>query len=142
MVTVDELVRWPTKISCFKAGSCHLMTDASLEELHALALRIGLRREWFQPGLPPFFDTAHYDLTPGRRAAALAVGAVFIPAREQVRLRKMRQARVRQCQILIKLFYNDFVVYRSRGELPADAVIMTGLWEAAGVDAQGGVRSL
>lgn len=50
---------------------CHMWADTP-EELHALAARIGLRRSWFQEHsrLP------HYDLTPGRRRAALAAGAI------------------------------------------------------------------
>jgi len=81
-VYVDEIMRWPTKIRCFRNGSCHLTAD-TLEELHALARRIGLRREWFQSkGLVP-----HYDLTPGRREAALRAGAEFVPAKEQARRR-------------------------------------------------------
>jgi hypothetical protein len=44
----------------------------SLEELHAMATSIGMRREWFQdrPDLP------HYDLVPARRARAVALGAI------------------------------------------------------------------
>lgn len=50
--------------------SCHMYAD-SLEELHAMADAIGLKRAWFQDkaGFP------HYDLTPRRRAAAVAKGA-------------------------------------------------------------------
>jgi len=80
-VFVDEVRRWPTGIACFAQGSAHLTAD-ELEELHALAARIGLRRSWFQSGRVP-----HYDLTPGRRERALAAGAVFVPAKEQARLR-------------------------------------------------------
>jgi len=81
-VRVDELKRWPTKIRCFVAGSAHLTAD-TLEELHAFAARIGLRREWFQdhPIAP------HYDLSIKRHAAALAAGAEFVPARAQARAR-------------------------------------------------------
>lgn len=77
-VRVDELKVWPTKIACFKRGSAHLTAD-TLEELHAFALTIGLKRAWFQdhPIAP------HYDLAPSRHAAALAAGAVFVSAREQ-----------------------------------------------------------
>ena len=81
-VYVDELRVWPTKIGCFKGGSAHLTAD-TLEELHAFAARIGLKRAWFQDkGLVP-----HYDLAPSRHEAALAAGAVFVPAREQAEKR-------------------------------------------------------
>ena len=80
-VYVDEIQTWPTTIRCFRAGSCHLMAD-DLDELHAFAARLGMRREWFQPASSP-----HYDLTPKRRAKALELGAVFVPAREQARRR-------------------------------------------------------
>lgn len=83
MVYVDEFrIYGLTKIRCFKAGSCHLSADTE-EEIHALAAKIGLRREWFQPHrLVP-----HYDLTESKRTLALAAGAVFVPAKEQVRRR-------------------------------------------------------
>lgn len=77
-VYVDELRRYPRGPRCFRDGACHMMAD-TLEELHAMAARIGLRRAWFQPRSSP-----HYDLTPAKREAALAAGAVFKPAREQV----------------------------------------------------------
>lgn len=77
-VYVDEFRRWaPTKIRCFQAGSSHLTAD-TVEELHAFAGRLGLRRVWFQNGRVP-----HYDLTMRKRERALELGAVFIPARDQ-----------------------------------------------------------
>jgi hypothetical protein len=83
-IMVDELQRWPTNIRCFKAGSCHLTTDGTLDELHEFAARLGMKREWYQEHrIAP-----HYDLTAGRRAKALAMGAVFVPMREQVRRRR------------------------------------------------------
>jgi len=81
MVYVDELQWWPTPIRCFQAGSCHLTAD-DIDELHAFARRLGLKRAWFQPRSSP-----HYDLTPKRRERALELGAVFVPAREQARKR-------------------------------------------------------
>lgn len=77
-VMVDEVRQWPTKIRCFKAGSCHMTAD-TLEELHAMASKLGLKREWFQG----HSSTPHYDLTPTKREKALLLGAVFVPAREQ-----------------------------------------------------------
>lgn len=46
-VYVDDLARYPTKIPCFRLGSCHMMAD-TLDELHAMAVKIGLKRAWFQ----------------------------------------------------------------------------------------------
>lgn len=82
-VYVDELRVWPhAKHRCFRAGSAHLTAD-SLEELHAFAKSLGLRRAWFQEHrLAP-----HYDLSPKRHIAALNRGAMFVPAKEQVRRR-------------------------------------------------------
>lgn len=50
---------------------CHLVAD-SLEELHAFAARLGLKRAWFQ-GRASY---PHYDVTVAVRARALALGAL------------------------------------------------------------------
>jgi hypothetical protein len=52
----------------------------TLEELHALAAAIGMKRAWFQvhARLP------HYDLTPRRRLLALKAGAVQASAQHMV----------------------------------------------------------
>lgn len=55
------------------SGGAHMLAS-DLDELHAMAGRIGLRRSWFQ-GDKTF---AHYDLTASKRALALAAGAVAI----------------------------------------------------------------
>lgn len=55
------------------ANGAHML-GTDLPELHAFAHRLGLRRSWFQ-GQTSF---AHYDLTPGKRAAALAAGAIEV----------------------------------------------------------------
>lgn len=49
---------------------CHLVAD-SLDELHAFAAKLGLRRTWFQSSGYP-----HYDVTVPMRARALKLGAV------------------------------------------------------------------
>ncbi len=65
---------------------CHLFADdADCEELHAFARRIGLRREWFQGN--------HYDLTPGRRAAAVRAGAKELARAEAVAIWRAQRAR-------------------------------------------------
>ncbi len=67
--------------------SCHLIGD-SLEELHAFAQRIGMRREWFQPKSSP-----HYDLTASRRQRAVECGAIPLSRGDFVG--KLRELRVR-----------------------------------------------
>jgi hypothetical protein len=62
---------------------CHMMAD-TIEELHAFAKRIGMRRDWFQGD--------HYDLTPSRRAQALACGAIPVTARDLVKVRQRLRA--------------------------------------------------
>jgi hypothetical protein len=79
-VYVDELKTYDHGPTCFREGACHMTAD-TLEALHAMARRLGLKEEWFQSKsrLP------HYDLTTGKREAALKAGAVFKPAKEQMR---------------------------------------------------------
>ena len=77
-VYVDELRRTaPTRRWPYKA-SCHLVADTT-DELHEFALRLGMKRAWFQDGRYP-----HYDLTAGRRSKARRMGAEVTAAREWV----------------------------------------------------------
>lgn len=71
MVYVDPLVAYGWKLRGRVTLSCHMFTDGDLSELHNLAQKIGLKREWFQDKRLP-----HYDLTPSRRVLALRNGAV------------------------------------------------------------------
>lgn len=60
----------------------HLISDQSINELHAFAQDIGLRCEWFQDKVIP-----HYDLTSKRmRSKAQAAGARLVTVRHMVRL--------------------------------------------------------
>lgn len=71
-VYVDDLMACIPSANWRWNESCHLVAD-NLDELHAFAAEIGLRRAWFQQsrkGLP------HYDLTPNRRIAAVRAGAI------------------------------------------------------------------
>lgn len=88
-VYVDEIRKWPHAKPPFDNGSCHLTAD-SLDELHAFAASIGMRRIWFQDH--PI--AAHYDLTPARRMVAVAKGALFVPARHQSQMRRRKKENV------------------------------------------------
>lgn len=66
----------------------HLAAD-SIDELHAFAAKIGLRREWFQEKGP----LSHYDCTvQWRKDRAIAQGATAIPVKEMpAKVRAMNQ---------------------------------------------------
>jgi hypothetical protein len=59
----------------------HMWTDGNIEDLHQMAKRLGLKREYFQdkPGFP------HYDIIPIKRKLALKLGAQFTPLKEWFR---------------------------------------------------------
>ena len=69
---------------------CHMMAD-TVEELHVMADRIGMKREWFQPVSRP-----HYDVSISKRQKAISFGAKELTQRELARhmyaLRKQREA--------------------------------------------------
>jgi Protein of unknown function (DUF4031) len=73
---------------------CHLTADTQ-EELHAFAAQLGLKQSYFQPGTPlggkpsPFW---HYDLTAGKRAQAVNLGAVQVGYRDMPALMRAREA--------------------------------------------------
>lgn len=72
-------------------GGGHLQAD-DVDELHAFAARLGLKRSWFQsrPGRP---EMDHYDCTKSKRALALKLGAVDEDAHTSARRTIARQRR-------------------------------------------------
>jgi hypothetical protein len=58
---------------------CHMAADTP-EELHAMAARLGLKRQWFQgrSSIP------HYDVCWNKRQTAIAFGAIAVDPREIV----------------------------------------------------------
>ncbi len=59
--------RWKGKLWC------HITADSAVE-LHDFAKRLGLRRDWFQDGRLPHYDTVFHD-------KALRLGAVLVDSR-------------------------------------------------------------
>jgi hypothetical protein len=64
---------------------CHLVSDASLAELHEFAARLDIPRHGFQGD--------HYDVPEEHRANLVAAGAVEVDSRELVR--RLRAAGLR-----------------------------------------------
>jgi hypothetical protein len=60
----------------------HLGTDGSEEDLIVFARGLGLNPEWIQKTGTPY---VHFDITAGKRAAALIAGAVSVSAKDFVR---------------------------------------------------------
>lgn len=56
---------------------CHLVSDESLDELHAFADAVGIPRRGFQGD--------HYDVPEEHRAELIAAGATAVESRELVR---------------------------------------------------------
>jgi len=64
----------------------HIISDASLEELHVFARKIGLKRQWFQNHRHP-----HYDTTTKRKSRlAVENGAVVCSTRELVSIIRLK----------------------------------------------------
>lgn len=57
---------------------CHMQAD-TLEELHAMADRIGVARKWFQ--CPPKASHPHYDICMSKKRLAMSFGAEEISMR-------------------------------------------------------------
>ncbi len=71
-VYLDPMVDRGRRIGRAGPSWCHMIAD-TLDELHAMADRIGMQRRWFQGDA----STPHYDLgTAGMRDRAIAAGAI------------------------------------------------------------------
>lgn len=57
---------------------CHMMSN-TIEELHAMADKIGIARKWFQN-----HEYKHYDICLSKKKLAIKYGAIEITARDMV----------------------------------------------------------
>lgn len=92
-VYVDD-AHIPARVGVIRSKWCHLFSDTSDEELHAFARKIGLRRSWFQHPGDPLQVRRHYDVTEGKRAQAVAAGAVEISWLEAGRMAMRERKRL------------------------------------------------
>lgn len=84
---------------------CHMIADTD-DELHAMADRIGVARRWHEG--PPKHDS-HYDISLGKRAIAVAAGAVEITWR-QCGLMTLRRRRTGSlgCPAAVQAWFDDY----------------------------------
>jgi hypothetical protein len=89
VIFVDSITTYPDADIAPKAkryGSkwCHMWCDGNVDELHAMAVKIGLNPVYFQniEGFP------HYDLVASRRARAIKEGAQEISLRAWIKARR------------------------------------------------------
>lgn len=67
---------------------CHMVAD-TLDELHAMADKIGVDRRWFQSQA----STPHYDICRAKRVRAVHNGAIEVDRRQMVEIiRRLRLA--------------------------------------------------
>jgi len=79
MVYVDDM-----RARYGRMTMCHMAADTE-EELHAMAMLIGVRRKWYQGD--------HYDICMTKRARAVWNGAKEITQRELVKIVRRRGAK-------------------------------------------------
>lgn len=72
MIFVDAMAPCMRTKAWRHRENCHLFCDGDLRELHAFAVRLGLRLMWFQDKA----DLPHYDLTRNKRDLAVSLGAI------------------------------------------------------------------
>jgi hypothetical protein len=87
-VYVDPLFEYGGSAAFKWKHSCHMYAD-TLEELHAMAKKIGMRSEWFQN--KENGDLPHYDLRDSRRVKAIMFGAVEHTRHQMVEYRRARR---------------------------------------------------
>lgn len=74
-----------------------MYTDGNLAELHALASKIGLKREWFQGNKV----VPHYDLTANMREKAIKAGAQAVEWRHLAELMKKKREESKAPNVII-----------------------------------------
>jgi hypothetical protein len=79
MIYVDDIFGHGVYVGSIKGQSCHMFCDTTPEELHAFAVKIGLKRSWCSDITQPKSGLLHYDLVPSKRVLAITHGATMTP---------------------------------------------------------------
>lgn len=78
---------------------CH-MASPDLDELHAMADRIGVARKWFQdPRVLQKVSRPHYDIAKGKRDLAIKAGAVAVDKYQMSVISNVAMARLMGVEI-------------------------------------------
>ncbi len=91
-IYVDTLFTMPPRTAqARKFGNqwSHMTCDGNIEELHRMAEKIGLKRSYFQDHAQWYLK--HYDLTPSKRALAVAHGAIEVDMVTHIREMSRRE---------------------------------------------------
>lgn len=97
MIYVDQIQEYPAECLADKPENlgiywAHLWCDdGQLDDLHAFARKIGLKREWFQDR----HDFPHYDVVAAKRRLAVLNGATPMQLKEWLKRRIER--RLQKC---------------------------------------------
>jgi len=87
-VYVDDFYTWEqSKYRGMRMS--HMFADTPAE-LHGMARKLGLKREWFQDK-----STPHYDVSITKRKKALELGAINLPIRSKTNRGKSRWREIR-----------------------------------------------
>lgn len=103
VVYVDDMHLYPMG-QFYRMKMSHMIADTD-KELHAMAKRLGLKREWYQGD--------HYDVSKEKRSLAVKYGAVSITLRQlscmafvrrvKGRLPKLELAEIEWCRVQYQL---------------------------------------
>lgn len=83
----------------------HMVSNESLNELHAFAEKIGLKRHWFE-GLRK--GHPHYDLMKSKKQLAIDNGAIVVNSKEIVKIcRKLYETFTKSNRLKLKSKPNE-----------------------------------
>jgi hypothetical protein len=93
---VDLEIDWPV-VPNWRFGKVSHLYGSPEWKLHQFAAELGLKREWCSDHTQPHSMLLHYDLSPGKRKQALAMGAIYDRTHKKMKgIRRMRSTKLKQ----------------------------------------------